>query len=161
MCHLVARRGQRLWSAGQRPMNPHAIASETGALGATELAPTRSLHEQMAPEPGELVFCTAARQPLDAACAGRSGRCAGPRGGSSRTGRPRELRHTFVSLISDSDVAAEEIARLVGHGSARSPNRSTGTSSGWPLLGGPDRACPDSCRSYLAPRSQGNIRTAR
>jgi hypothetical protein len=27
---------------------------------------------------------------------------------------PRELRHTFVSLMSDSDVAVEEIARLVG-----------------------------------------------
>ena len=29
----------------------------------------------------------------------------------------RELRHTFASLMSDSDVAAEEIARLVGHAS--------------------------------------------
>ena len=31
---------------------------------------------------------------------------------------PRELRHTFVSLMSDSDVAVEEIARFVGHASS-------------------------------------------
>lgn len=28
---------------------------------------------------------------------------------------PRELRHSFVSLLSDSGVAIEEISRLVGH----------------------------------------------
>jgi integrase len=32
---------------------------------------------------------------------------------------PRELRHTFVSLMSDNDVAVEEIARLVGHASTK------------------------------------------
>ena len=30
---------------------------------------------------------------------------------------PRELRHTFVSLMSESGVTLEEIARLVGHSS--------------------------------------------
>jgi integrase len=28
---------------------------------------------------------------------------------------PRELRHSFVSLLSDSGVPLEEISRLVGH----------------------------------------------
>jgi integrase len=28
---------------------------------------------------------------------------------------PRELRHTFVSIMSDSNVPVEEIADLVGH----------------------------------------------
>ena len=28
---------------------------------------------------------------------------------------PRELRHSFVSLMSDADVPIEKIARLVGH----------------------------------------------
>lgn len=28
---------------------------------------------------------------------------------------PRELRHSFVSLLSDSGMALEEISRLVGH----------------------------------------------
>jgi integrase len=31
----------------------------------------------------------------------------------------RELRHSFVSLLSDSGVAIEEIARLAGHSSSR------------------------------------------
>ena len=32
---------------------------------------------------------------------------------------PRELRHTFVSVMSESGVAVEEIARLAGHASSR------------------------------------------
>ena len=30
---------------------------------------------------------------------------------------PRELRHSFVSLLSDADVPIERISRLVGHSS--------------------------------------------
>lgn len=30
---------------------------------------------------------------------------------------PRELRHTFVSLLSENGMAIEEISRLVGHSS--------------------------------------------
>ena len=30
---------------------------------------------------------------------------------------PRELRHSFVSLLSDSGLPIEEISRLVGHSS--------------------------------------------
>jgi integrase len=32
---------------------------------------------------------------------------------------PGELRHTFVSLMSDSGVRVEEIARLAGHATSR------------------------------------------
>jgi integrase len=32
---------------------------------------------------------------------------------------PRELRHTFVSVMSESGVAVEEFARLAGHSSSR------------------------------------------
>jgi integrase len=31
---------------------------------------------------------------------------------------PRELRHTFVSLLSENGMAIEEISRLVGHSSS-------------------------------------------
>ena len=31
---------------------------------------------------------------------------------------PRELRHSFVSLLSDADVPIEHISRLVGHSSS-------------------------------------------
>jgi integrase len=42
---------------------------------------------------------------------------------------PRELRHSFVSLLSDSGVPIEQIADLCGHAGRRSPSRSTATSS--------------------------------
>ena len=35
----------------------------------------------------------------------------------SRDWTPRELRHSFVSLLSDADVPIEHISRLVGHSS--------------------------------------------
>ena len=86
-------------------------------LGLPQLAVTalRALHEEMAPKPGELVFCTAAGQPLDAANVCRSFRAVCRAAGIGPDWTPGELRHTFVSLMSDSDVAVEEIARLVGH----------------------------------------------
>ena len=42
-------------------------------------------------------------------------------GGEAGVGRwqLRELRHTFVSLMSESGIAVEEIARLAGHSSSR------------------------------------------
>ncbi|UCM88029.1 site-specific integrase [Streptomyces marincola] len=36
---------------------------------------------------------------------------------------PRELRHSFVSLLSDHDVPVEEIARLVGHSSSETTEK--------------------------------------
>jgi hypothetical protein len=43
---------------------------------------------------------------------------------------PRELRHTFVSLLSDSGVPIEQIADAVGHSTPGQPRSCTGTSSG-------------------------------
>ncbi len=42
---------------------------------------------------------------------------------------PRELRHSFVSIMSDNGVPIETIADLVGTPARRLPRRSTGTSS--------------------------------
>jgi integrase len=75
------------------------------------------------------VFATATGQPLDAANVRQSFRTVCKMAGIGPGWTPRELRHTFFSLMSDSDVAVEEIARLVGH-AAKSPKRCTGTSSG-------------------------------
>ena len=36
-------------------------------------------------------------------------------GVDARDWTPRELRHSFVSLLSDSGIPLEEISRLVGH----------------------------------------------
>jgi len=35
--------------------------------------------------------------------------------GNAQAWTPRELRHSFVSLLSDSGIPVEEISRLVGH----------------------------------------------
>jgi integrase len=90
-------------------------------LGLPRLAVTalQALRDQSQPEPGELVFCTAAGEPLDAANVRRSFRAVCKTAAIGPGWTPRELRHTFVSLMSDSDVAVEEIARLVGHASSK------------------------------------------
>jgi integrase len=78
----------------------------------------QALHDESALGPVDLVFCTGTGRPMDAAnVRGSSGQSA-PQPGSALGWTPRELRHTFVSLMSDSDVAVEEIARLVGHASS-------------------------------------------
>jgi integrase len=91
----------------------------TLALPQLAVTALQALHEETRPEPGELVFCTSAGQPLDAANVRRSFRAVCKTAGIGADWTPRELRHTFVSLMSDSDVAVEEIARLVGHASSK------------------------------------------
>jgi integrase len=91
----------------------------TVALPQLAVAALRVLREESAPEPVDLVFCTASGRPLDAAHVRRSFRAVCANAGIGRDWTPRELRHTFVSLMSDSDVAVEEIARLVGHASSK------------------------------------------
>jgi integrase len=90
-------------------------------LGLPQLAVTalKALHEDSEPHPGELVFSTATGPALDAANVRRSFRAVCRAAGIGPDWTPRELRHTFVSLMSDSDVAVEEIARLVGHASSK------------------------------------------
>ena len=68
---------------------------------------------------GDLVFRTSAGRPLDAANVRRQFRAVCKAAGMGENWTPRELRHTFVSLMSDSNVAVEEIARLVGHASSK------------------------------------------
>jgi len=67
-----------------------------------------------------LVFCSANGTTLDSANVRRMFRniCA-KAGLDPGEWTPRELRHSFVSLMSDAGVPLEEIARLVGHGSTK------------------------------------------
>jgi integrase len=78
----------------------------------------QELHEREASRTGP-VFATRDGRELDAAnfrCEFRSAvRAAGIPG----MWTPRELRHTFVSPMSDSGVPVEEIARLAGHANSR------------------------------------------
>jgi integrase len=63
-----------------------------------------------------LVFCTSAGTDLDAANVRRSFRRVTRSAGlDPATWTPRELRHSFVSLLSDGGVSIEDIADLVGH----------------------------------------------
>jgi integrase len=67
----------------------------------------------------DLVFCTRTGSALDAANVRREFRavCKAAKIGEHWT--PRELRHSFVSLMSSSGVPVEEIARIAGHSSLR------------------------------------------
>lgn len=65
-----------------------------------------------------LVFTTALGTQLDAADVRRSLRTICRRAGLGEEWTPRELRHTFVSLLSDNGMAIEGISRLMGHSSS-------------------------------------------
>jgi integrase len=67
----------------------------------------------------DLVFCTRTGSALDAANVRREFKavCKAAKIGEHWT--PRELRHSFVSLMSSSGVPVEEIARIAGHSSTR------------------------------------------
>jgi integrase len=66
-----------------------------------------------------LVFTSNTGKPLDDANVRRGFRTLCEKAGIGGSWSPRELRHTFVSLMSESGIAVEEIARLAGHSSSR------------------------------------------
>lgn len=64
----------------------------------------------------DLVFATEAGTPMDAADVRRDfRRVAATAGLDDRRWSPRELRHSFVPLLSDGGMPIEQIARLIGH----------------------------------------------
>ena len=62
-----------------------------------------------------LVFTSKLGTPLDASHVRRAFKGICEDAGIGNEWTPRELRHTFVSILSEQGVAIEEIARLVGH----------------------------------------------
>jgi integrase len=66
-----------------------------------------------------LVFASSIGTPLDAHNVRREFRKICKTAGLEGSWSPRELRHTFVSLMSEGGVPIEEIARLAGHSSTR------------------------------------------
>jgi integrase len=67
----------------------------------------------------DLVFSSSVGTPLDAANVRRAFKKITTAAGLGDNWKPLELRTSFVSLMSDSGVPVEEIARLVGHTSTR------------------------------------------
>lgn len=66
-------------------------------------------------EDNDLVFSTGIGTALDAANVRRSFRRITKAAGLGTNWTPRELRHSFVSIMSDNGVTIEQIADLVGH----------------------------------------------
>jgi len=66
-----------------------------------------------------LVFTTGIGTALNAGNVRRMFRDVCKRAGIGEDWAPRELRHSFVSLMSDRGITTEEISRLVGHSSTR------------------------------------------
>lgn len=67
-----------------------------------------------------LVFCTSTGAALDSANVRRSFRALCKEAGlDSSEWTPREMRHSFVSLMSEAGVPLEAIARVVGHSSTK------------------------------------------
>ena len=64
-----------------------------------------------------LVFASQAGTPLDASHVRRAFKAITKKAGLGENWTPRELRHSFVSLMSDNGVPLETIADLVGHAS--------------------------------------------
>jgi len=64
-----------------------------------------------------LVFASQADTPLDASHVRRAFKAITRRAGLGENWTPRELRHSFVSIMSDNGVPIENIADLVGHAS--------------------------------------------
>src|SRR4029077_14735543 len=67
----------------------------------------------------DLVFFTPTGAALDAANVRREFKAACKAANIGANWTPRELRHSFVSLMSSSGVPVEEIARLAGHANTR------------------------------------------
>ncbi|WP_439675682.1 site-specific integrase [Embleya sp. MST-111070] len=65
----------------------------------------------------DLVFASSVGTPLDASHVRRDFRAIVKRAGLAPEWTPRELRHSFVSLLSDHGIPLEVIARVVGHSS--------------------------------------------
>lgn len=70
-------------------------------------------------EDSDLVFASQVGTPLDASHVRRAFKSITEAAGLGRDWCPRDLRHSFVSLLSDSGVTLENIADAVGHAGTR------------------------------------------
>jgi integrase len=96
------------------------IASSRRTLGMPKMAVAAllQLHESEGRRAG-FVFASRDGKELDAANVRREFSAVVKAADIPGKWSPRELRHTFVSLMSDSGVPVEEIARLAGHANSR------------------------------------------
>ena len=95
------------------------------ALRAHRRWQTQSRMRNAARWPGnDLVFTTQLGTPLDAANVRRAFRQVAEKAGlRAEEWTPRELRHSFVSLLSSAGIPIEDIAHLVGHANTRTTEK--------------------------------------
>ncbi len=94
---------------------PEEVATALRALHTRQAAQRLKAGEDW--QDRSLVFCTRTGAALDAGNVRRSFRAITKAAGIGEDWTPREMRHTFVSIMSDHDVPIETIADLVGHAS--------------------------------------------
>ena len=108
-----------VWRSVRRGSDTKTLRSRrTLRMPSFAAAALRELQEWEGRDSGP-VFATRHGNELDAANVRREFKSAVKAAGIAGTWTPRELRHTFVSLMSDSGVPVEEIARLAGHANSR------------------------------------------
>jgi integrase len=110
----VRAHGDTKTSKSRRSLGMPAMAVEVLTVHQERQERSRLLAGELWQDNG-LVFTTALGTQLDAADVRRSLRTICRKAGIGEEWTPRELRHTFVSLLSDNGMAIEEISRLVGH----------------------------------------------
>jgi integrase len=121
--HMAVWRSVRAGSDTKNERSRRTLALPQSAVTALREQRKRQAAAQLAA--GELwqdhglVFTSSTGKPLDDANVRRSFRALCEKAGIGGSWSPRELRHTFVSLMSESGIAVEEIARLAGHSSSR------------------------------------------
>jgi integrase len=94
---------------------PEEVATALRALHTRQAAQRLKAGEDW--QVRNLVFCTRTGTALDAGNVRRSFRAITKAARLGEDWTPREMRHTFVSIMSDHDVPIETIADLVGHAS--------------------------------------------
>ena len=114
--HSVRAHGDTKTEKSRRTLEvPEEVATALRALHTLQAAQRLKAGEEW--QDRNLVFCTRTGTALDAGNVRRSFRAITKAAGVGEDWTPREMRHTFVSIMSDHDVPIETIADLVGHAS--------------------------------------------
>jgi integrase len=117
--HVAVWRSVRAHEDVKTPKSRRTLKLPLAAVEALNVLKVRQAEERLAAGPDwkdhGLVFTSSFGTPLDASHVRRSFKTICEHAGIGSDWTPRELRHTFVSIMSEQGVPIEEIARLVGH----------------------------------------------
>ncbi|GAB2822622.1 hypothetical protein GCM10022221_20780 [Actinocorallia aurea] len=121
--HIAVWRSVRAGGDTKTRKSRRTLALPARAIDALKAQRAQQRREKAAAGEGwkehGLVFASKVGTPLDASHVRRDFRNAirGAEGIYADSWTPRELRHSFVSLLSDGGLSIDEIAKLVGHSS--------------------------------------------